>query len=284
MPLPLPNSTSYAAFVQRTNIVPVQGVRSFIVFSLLVVAALWVVVLPYILNATEPPGWLLLVGRWIPALASLVVVLWLVPLRVRLPELWGLSVRSWSRTLIWAGLAFAAVMVAQLLQIVVGVLLGLARWAPAEGWILALVGSVLPITLVTMLSTLGEEVAWRGHLAQALAHLGFWRSTILIALVWMVWHLPLVVAYAVADVMPLAANLAANLGIVFLAPLLAAVAIRGGSIWPAVVAHAVPPFTGLLVTEASPWFHLLFVAVMLLFGIALAPRSGSAEAEQAAPF
>ncbi|MCC2593794.1 hypothetical protein LKO27_10295 [Tessaracoccus sp. OS52] len=269
--------------MQRTNISPEQGVRSFIVFSLIVVAALWLVVLPFILDATDPPGWLLLAGRWIPALASLVVVLWLVPLRVRIPELWGLRVRSWSRTLVWAGFAFAAVLVAQLVQVAVGLPLGLARWAPTEGWLLAVVGSVIPITLVTMLSTLGEEVAWRGHLAQALAHLGFWRSTILIGLVWMVWHLPLVVAYAVADVMPLAANLAANLGIAFLAPLLAAVAIRGGSIWPAVVAHAVPPFSGVLVTDASPWFHVLFVAAMLMFGIALAPRTRArAERERAA--
>jgi uncharacterized protein len=262
--------------VQRTNTLPRRGTRSFVQFSIIAFVALWALVLPFILSGSEPPAWLLLVGRWLPALASLVVVLWLTPLRVPLVDLWGLRIRSWRRTLAWAGIGLAAVVVAQLVQVGVGVAAGLATWAPTDGWLLALATSVVPLALVTTLSTLGEEVAWRGHLAKALSHLGFWRSTLLIGLVWMLWHLPLVAAYAAADVLPMATNLVTNLGIALFAPLLAAVAIRGGSVWPAAIAHAVPPFTGVMVTDASPWFHVVFLVAMLGLGILLAPKGETA--------
>lgn len=42
------------------------------------------------------------------------------------------------------------------------------------------------------IAAFGEELGWRGFLMRHLVPLGFWRSSLLIGLVWGVWHAPLI--------------------------------------------------------------------------------------------
>jgi hypothetical protein len=72
-----------------------------------------------------------------------------------------------------------------------GAPLGEFRWSEA-GWFvyLMLMLSTLPVTLFTF----GEEYGWRGYLLPRLLPLGEIRASLLLGVIWGVWHLPLLLA------------------------------------------------------------------------------------------
>jgi len=83
----------------------------------------------------------------------------------------------------------------------------------------------------------GEEFAWRGFLQKELAPLGFWRSSLLIGLLWGPWHLPLVIGgynYPGAPVLGIAMM---TVFTVVWSPLLAYLVVWGRSVLPAAMAH-----------------------------------------------
>lgn len=45
---------------------------------------------------------------------------------------------------------------------------------------------------INAVAAFGEELGWRGFLFRAWAHMGFWRSSLLIGALWGVWHAPLI--------------------------------------------------------------------------------------------
>ena len=45
---------------------------------------------------------------------------------------------------------------------------------------------------INTLFAFGEELGWRGFLQKELSHLGFWKSSFLIGLIWGIWHAPLI--------------------------------------------------------------------------------------------
>src|SRR5215212_536966 len=72
-----------------------------------------------------------------------------------------------------------------------GVSLGEFRWSEATWSVyLMLLVIALPVTLFTF----GEEYGWRGYLLPRLLPLGEIRATLLVGLIWGVWHLPLLLA------------------------------------------------------------------------------------------
>jgi uncharacterized protein len=72
-----------------------------------------------------------------------------------------------------------------------GVSLGEFRWSEATWYVyLILMVSALPVTLFTF----GEEYGWRGYLLPRLLPLGEIRASILLGVIWGVWHLPLLLA------------------------------------------------------------------------------------------
>jgi uncharacterized protein len=63
---------------------------------------------------------------------------------------------------------------------------------PASVFCLTLLGGLVAGVSINAVAGFGEELGWRGFLQKELAFLGFWRSSLLIGIVWGLWHAPLI--------------------------------------------------------------------------------------------
>lgn len=221
---------------------------------------------PFLATDQDVPNVVVLAGRYLPALASLVAVL-VVLGRGHLAHQWRLRPTSARELFASYGLALAVMVPALVAPALAGLLLG-AELKPA-GVLLAALPMIVLGTALFALSTFGEEVLWRGQLQLALRRLGFWRSSALVGGIWMLWHLPLHLTYLSVGALTGAEVAAATIGIAAWAPLLAALVERRGSIWPAVFAHAVPLSSLQLLSEASVQGAAVFWTVTALGWVAL---------------
>lgn len=240
--------------------------RSAVAALVLAYAGIVALCLPYAVLGADVPGWLLVVGRWVPAVASVVALLLLGDVR-SLVRLWGLRPGGWRGLLRSYAVAVAVMAGALVVPALVVALVAPGASLPRDVW-LAAVPLLVVGALVLALSTLGEEVFWRGHLRAALAGSGFWRSSLLIGALWAGWHLPLHAVYWAQGTLPGGVLLAGTLGLLAWAPLLAALVERLGSVWPAVFAHAVPVSSYQLL-ELGDRPEQAFVAVAVLHAVAL---------------
>lgn len=183
-----------------------------------------------VLNAITP------LVMWSPAL---VVVVLHLAFRPPVPLLrWAaLGVRPAGRTLAVTGLLLAVLVLVPTVTIAVAVPLGLVDFAPADGAATTAL-LVLPMILVMMLTALGEETAWRGYVQSALAPLGFWRSSLVIAAYWSLWHLPVAASYWLDGQMAGREVVVTSVNLLLSAIVLSAVRYLSGSVWPAVAGHA----------------------------------------------
>ena len=58
-------------------------------------------------------------------------------------------------------------------------------------WLGLLQGMATGVTINTITS-LGEELGWRGLLHREMSYMGFWRSSAIIGFVWGLWHIPII--------------------------------------------------------------------------------------------
>ncbi len=95
--------------------------------------------------------------------------------------------------------------------------------------------------IVNALATFGEEFGWRAYLLPRLMPLGGRRATLIIGVVWGAWHWPLIaMGYEYTfnyPFFPWLGFLAFVWFTILFATFQSWVTLRGGSVWPAVIAH-----------------------------------------------
>ena len=128
----------------------------------------------------------LVLGMFAPMIAALIMRIFIS--KEGLKGSLGLW-RSWryylAALLVPAAFATAVVLIVQTLG------LGEFGWSEV-GWLVYLV--LLLKAVPNVLFTFGEEYGWRGYLLPRLLPLGEMRATLLVALIWGPWHVPLLLA------------------------------------------------------------------------------------------
>lgn len=107
--------------------------------------------------------------------------------------------------------------------------------------VLQIVQALLIAPVINLASTFGEEFGWRGYLQPKLMPLGGRKAVLITGLIWGVWHWPVILmGYNYGFDYP-GAPWAGPLAMVWFTLVAGVVigwlTIRGGSVWPAVIAH-----------------------------------------------
>jgi membrane protease YdiL (CAAX protease family) len=236
--------------------------------------AIWFVAITYLLSWALAGGYYAFGGRWnTPAAVIVALVYMYVPLisaigvekRIgegRLKEALGISFRI-NR---WFAAAWLIPAVLALATFGVSLLFPMVSYSPGlEGFYERLSESVSPEQLEAMrrqaeefpfhpfwigiiqallagptinaLAAFGEETGWRGLLQRQLDFLGFWKSALLIGLIWGVWHAPLILQGHNYPHHPLAGVFMMIAWTMLLSPGLTLVRWRSGSVLAAAIAH-----------------------------------------------
>jgi membrane protease YdiL (CAAX protease family) len=93
-------------------------------------------------------------------------------------------------------------------------------------------------TAVNCIATFGEEFGWRGYLLPKLLPLGGRRAVVAVGVIWGVWHWPIILMGYNYPEAPILGSLAMVYFTVLAGIFLGWVALRGESVWPAVIGHA----------------------------------------------
>jgi len=114
--------------------------------------------------------------------------------------------------------------------------------SPAAFLALQVGQAIVLAPILNSLATFGEEFGWRAYLLPKLAPLGWRRALLVHGVVWGVWHWPVIamgynygLGYAGAPWLGLLAMVVATIG---LGVFLGWITLRSGSVFPAVVGHA----------------------------------------------
>jgi membrane protease YdiL (CAAX protease family) len=103
-------------------------------------------------------------------------------------------------------------------------------------WLGLLQGLIAGIT-VNAVAAFGEELGWRGLLQKELAWLGFWRSSLLIGLIWGIWHAPIILQGHNYPQHPWAGVGMMTVFCILLSPVMSYITLRANSVIAAAVFH-----------------------------------------------
>lgn len=103
-------------------------------------------------------------------------------------------------------------------------------------WFALLSGLVAGIT-INAVAGFGEELGWRGFLQREFGYMGFWKSSVIIGVIWGVWHAPIILAGHNYPQHPLAGVLMMTLLTLLLSPIFSYVRLKANSVIAAAIIH-----------------------------------------------
>ena len=108
---------------------------------------------------------------------------------------------------------------------------------PLHPFWLALLGGLVAGATVNAVAGFGEEVGWQGLLQSELAGLGFWRSSIIVGVIWGLWHAPLILQGHNYPQHPWAGVFMMTIFTVLLSPPMAYITTKANSVIAAAIFH-----------------------------------------------
>jgi membrane protease YdiL (CAAX protease family) len=103
-------------------------------------------------------------------------------------------------------------------------------------WIALLQGLIAGIT-INAVAGFGEELGWRGFLLKELGHMNLWKSSLLIGLVWGIWHTPIILQGHNYPQHPVVGVFMMIVFCILLSSIFSYVRIKSRSVIPAAIAH-----------------------------------------------
>lgn len=263
----------------------------------------WFVVLAYL------PAWLLSAPLWLtgeglswewapvaltlmmfmPAVAAVVVNKWISPSRKPWRTLGITTAGGIKKWWPYAILGCAGPLLAMLLALLVGYLLGVyeADWTGFSGLTeqtgttvvgeqtrtapttlaVSQLGQIFLLGWVHTLLALGEELGWRGYLVKALLPLGQPGTFLITGVLWGLWHAPiLLLGYNYPTVPVVVSFLMMGCFCVLVGVLLSWLRLASGSVWPAAIAHGFLNSAGTMAVIFSQAGHPVDNAIVGLLG------------------
>lgn len=102
---------------------------------------------------------------------------------------------------------------------------------------LSLIQGLIAGATINAVVAFGEELGWRGFLQMELSSLGFWRSSLLIGLIWGIWHAPIILQGHNYPQHPTLGVLMMTIFCLLLGPIFSYIRIKARSVVAAAVAH-----------------------------------------------
>jgi len=193
-------------------------------------------------SIAEQPG-LVAALMWTPALAALVARLVLregfgdVSFRLGTRRAWG-YLMAWLFPVAVGLLAYGTGWTTGLVELAVPESSSPALAAsPAALFALKLLVQMTLGALVGSVLAAGEELGWRGYMLTRLIDARLPRPVLLSALIWCVWHAPLILSGQYSGGSPLLSTVVFLITVVAITYLFSRLRLETGSVWPAVLAH-----------------------------------------------
>jgi uncharacterized protein len=108
---------------------------------------------------------------------------------------------------------------------------------PIHPFWLAVIQALIAGVTVNAVAGFGEELGWRGFLQKELLPLGFWKSYVLIGLIWGIWHAPLILQGHNYPQHPVTGVFMMIVFCVLLAPIISYVRLKANSVIAAAIFH-----------------------------------------------
>ncbi len=103
-------------------------------------------------------------------------------------------------------------------------------------WIGLLLGLAAGVT-INAVAGFGEELGWRGFLQREFSYMGFWKSSVIIGVIWGVWHAPIILQGHNYPQRPVAGVFMMVIWCILLAPIFSYVRLRANSVIAAAIIH-----------------------------------------------
>lgn len=103
-------------------------------------------------------------------------------------------------------------------------------------WLSVIQGLIAGIT-INAVAGFGEELGWRGLLQKELEPLGFWKSSLLIGVIWGIWHAPIILQGYNYPQHPVLGVLMMTIFTTLFAPLISFARVKSKSVIAAAIMH-----------------------------------------------